>query len=602
MKRPLQILTTQSLSTDGATPEADAIAALNREKLARGGRGFTAGGQSQDSPAPPSTAGSIRVTDNAGAETAHESSSTPPPAPEPAAPALTADQVNEMIRAALASAAPAPEPEPTEADQIAELQRQVEEANAAARRAESERQSLIQTFGLDRFTGNSAAANQVGFPNVNRTTTVSSDRPPGAIAEYLSHVAQQPRIRRLTERAGQVIAHDTSKTDPYIRDNFRQVVKDLESWGRSFGLFQGPNNVAQTDAATTISDLPGAFLETLSAVMRANNRPAFVFWQFADSRFDFQARRGTTIDVPRAAYLPGPATTEDRLLSGGGTYFPIDGTRQRLQTGIREITLKEYGLGKDSTAPPVRIPTFVEAYSMIDLMVILDRNLWHDYYSFEDLAVVELWEQTSRIIYNNGGEVTATVGDLAANDDGTFTEEFAHSLRGYADELQFVPFRDGCPGVWLNPRAKTQFKKSLGDRWHPPTVQDQEDFTNMLSPDILTESGRVTNYLGKWCDLHMFSSNNYGVSSRGVQTETVASASRTTRSSFLFGASTVGHGVGMAAEIRRETADFQRANDFIWLAHEGWDALDIDPTGFSDTDSVPQQLRVIEIHTLDVAI
>jgi hypothetical protein len=84
-----------------------------------------------------------------------------------------------------------------------------------------------------------------------------------------------------------------------------------------------------------------------------------------------------------------------------------------------------------------------------------------------------------------------------------------------------------------------------------------------------------------------------------VQTETVSGGSNTTRSNYAFGADTIGRGIGTEMEIRRDTNDnFGRVGRYIWRSEEGFVAMDVDPTGYSDTSEVPQQLRVIDVRSI----
>ena len=84
-----------------------------------------------------------------------------------------------------------------------------------------------------------------------------------------------------------------------------------------------------------------------------------------------------------------------------------------------------------------------------------------------------------------------------------------------------------------------------------------------------------------------------------MQTETVAAGSATTRSNYAFGSDTIGRCVGTEMEIRRDTNDdFGRVGRYIWRSEEGFVAMDVDPTGYSDSSAVPQQLRVLDVRTI----
>jgi len=97
----------------------------------------------------------------------------------------------------------------------------------------------------------------------------------------------------------------------------------------------------------------------------------------------------------------------------------------------------------------------------------------------------------------------------------------------------------------------------------------------------------------------IFETNSYGAGSAGspgVQSETINGGAQVTRSSFAFGADSIGRGIGTEMEIKMDDdTDFERSKRFIWRSEEAHVAMDVDPVGYSDTSAVPQQLRVIEV-------
>lgn len=603
MRKKLPSFVRDELQKDGAMGEGDRIVAAAKQAISTRGKGFAKDSKTAEEPSAETAAPESPVKD-----------AIVEPAPVVEAPQIQIDQLAELVQGAVKvavddlrsqQASQLDELKTSHEAQLGELKTRLQEADQRAQEAEQNRLNLIKAFGLDTFKGNPVPveSTDMNAPMVNRFTSTKSDKPIGAVAEFLQIAEASAKTVRTSPRVGQMVSYDTRELDSYTRENRAQIIKDLDAWGKGIGFFRGSNTVTR-DAATIVSNIPGGFLETLSSLMRTNNRPAFVFWQFPSYRFDFAARLGSTIDIPRAAYLPGPSDSSDRLLSGGGVFYPIDNSRQPLQTGFVQANMKEYGLGKDSVAPPVGIPTFVESYSMIELMQVLERNLMFDYYQWDDLRVIELLDQTSRVVYNDKNEVTTSAGAVVTGDDGTMTQDFLHATFGYMQELRIPTLPDGNYIYWLCPRARTQFKKSLGKDWSPATPDQQRALTEILNPGILSDTGRVSGYLGDYCNFHIFTSNNWAVSAgKGVQTETINSTSLTTRTSYAMGADVMGKGVGMPVEIRMENAGtFGRMESAIWVEHSDHVALDIDPTGFNDTSAVPQQLRVLEVHTLDVAI
>lgn len=562
--------------------ETDAVAAINKAKA-----------KSVQTSADSATATS---TATAGAETP-EIGITPPNTI-----ALTQDQLSVVVQNAIAQAL-----KPGE-EKNAALQSQLDEFNSKAEldkqgivdelnRTKAERDKLADVFKL---MGN---PNPVQMPSINTITRTNSDSPIGSVAELNQVRDRAAKIQKMTAGGSVYIAHDQTEIKRYIKSHKQQLIQDLESWGKAHGLLQGHRRIS-TDAATTIANIPGGFLESLSAIMRENNRPGFIFWQFPTTRIEFDKGEGDTVKIPRAAYLPPLVNPDDRLLSGGGTYTTIDSGSQNLQTGLVGVVLKEWGLGKNSTYPPVGIPAFVQAYSMIDLMMILERNLQQDYWIWEDTKIRSLWRSTSRVVYNKNGSPVASPTNVVAGDDGTMSENFMNALFGYMKSLQIPTYKDGCYGLATNSLSLVSFKNDLGTKYIPSSAASLQELTNILNPNVIGsgETDKITGYVGKYCNFHIFDSNAFGCGSpgsEGVQTETIGGSARTTRSSYAFGADTIGRGIGLEMEVRRDNKDdFQRMNRYIWKAEEGFCQLDVCPDP-ADTSPVPQQLRVLECRFTD---
>ena len=164
----------------------------------------------------------------------------------------------------------------------------------------------------------------------------------------------------------------------------------------------------------------------------------------------------------------------------------------------------------------------------------------------------------------------------------------------------------------MTDKAFAEFQNELiSDQiWQSATPQDLEVLANMFSISTGQESGPAdfaASYRGKYGNFHIFSTNAYatgavgaaGTAGEGVQTETIAAGSATTRTNYAFGANSIGRGVGTPMEIRKDTNDdFGRIGRYIWRSEEGFVAMDVDPTGYNDTSAVPQQLRVIDVRTI----
>jgi hypothetical protein len=131
------------------------------------------------------------------------------------------------------------------------------------------------------------------------------------------------------------------------------------------------------------------------------------------------------------------------------------------------------------------------------------------------------------------------------------------------------------------------------------------DLTSLLKQTTMNDLGRTDGYQFSVANFHIFVSNAFGagiVGTEGVQSETTGAGAKTTRSSFVAGRDTIGRSIAMPFTIKRAKEDgFGRINRFIWNSYECAAALDVDPAS-NPPMSNDQQLRVVEVRTLDVAI
>lgn len=435
----------------------------------------------------------------------------------------------------------------------------------------------------------------------NSNVGAKSDKPEGALREFFeveSLAAKKTTFSQKTE--SRIVTRDNRELNRFAATNKAALVKDLEAYGKQNGLFQ--SNKSMTSGA----GLPEGFLVALSALMRTNNRSRKVFWQFPTYQFNFAKSEGDKVDIPRSPFIPPITSSEDRLLSGNGSFVDIDPGNQAITTDSARCTLEEWGLGKNAQNKPIGIPTFTKAYSMVNLLDILRRNLLEDYYNWEDLKIREMYDPTSRIVYNDGGQVTTTVGNVGSGDGGNITETFANYLESYMDGLKIPRLADGN-FIWvMPPNSAASLKESLGQRAQATTPEQLMMLSEILLPDAMGESDRVTGYVGNYCGFHIFRSNAFGIGapgSAGVQNSAFGTGSTLTRDSYVFGAETTGRGIGSEFEIVPSgVVPFGRAERYIWRSEEGFVAMDVDPTGYNDTSAVPQQLRVIKVRSSDVAV
>jgi hypothetical protein len=497
------------------------------------------------------------------------------------------------------------------ANQVAQVQEALKAKEREVNEAKVAEQKLADVFKLQGYANPSK--NAMKTPGFNKLLSSSRDQIEGTLAE-LEQIRHSSSITTKTTRGGGFIVVDNFvEVDRYVRANRSQIIKDLEIHAKKNGLLLGNGGLSGNiikQAATQISDISGGFLPTLSSVVRTTHRAQFIFWQFAQTYFDYLKGHGSTIDVYRSAYFPSSVNPADWELSGGGSFYLLDTTAQQIQTGVVPVVLQEWGMGKPSTSNQVvSIPTFITMHSMIDIVSILEKNIGFNYAQFEDRQIRSLYSGTSVILYNNRNNIVTSPASIAAstatNSSGIITKEYLLQLQNYMYSQQFEPFPDGNFALALNPNARVQFKESLLSLERIVDAGAIEDISNILNPTVIPpeSNGKVSGYIGTYYGFHIFVSNAFGVGtsgSEGVQTETINSTPTITRTSYAFGNMAVGRGIGTNMEIRQnEINNYGRVDTFTWISTEGFAALDVDPVGYGDTSAVPQQLRVVQIRTTD---
>lgn len=530
------------------------------------------------------------------------------PEPAPVVPTtmlITREELTEIAQmAAEAATKPLNETIATLQSQIAGA-KETEAAKIAA--IEAERQAAADKLAvfsnLFAINGNPNPAVLVEMPAVNTLVKSKSDKPEGALAEFMS--IRGP-IRTLGEE--QVVSSSTPEHRRFLKQNLNALIVDLETYGKNNGMFQGRDSnygsISDKNAITQISDLPCGFLETLSPIVRETHQPSTIFWQFPDTRLDFSAGKGDTIDIHRSP-LAAPITDPDsRLLSGGGTYADIVSTTDGIQTGLVKVTVNEWGRGKPgSGVSPLGISRFVQTFSMIETLRIIDNVLMNDYELWEDLKIRRLWTPTSRVVYNANDTIGLTAASVPNADQGRCTWQFLNELFGYMRQLQIPTYQDGCYGIALTTKAATQLRASMGQRYEFNNVIDMIGLSNVLNLAEPGEKGKVTGYLGKLENFHVFESNNFSqgaTGTEGVQTDTLGTGTAVTRDCFAFGAASIGRGTAEPFQlVADEVTNFRRRTRITWISWEGFGAMDVDPTGYSDTSAVPQQLRVLKVRFTD---
>lgn len=446
---------------------------------------------------------------------------------------------------------------------------------------------------------------QLGHPNpvdsrYNPQTLVTGAKmdAPTALREFESIHKDSNRKYWSDPRTAETFEHiDTTKIDRFIREHRNEIRDGMEALAKQNGLLRG------SDSPTARVDIPQAYLTYLSSFMRQTHTPKFNFWQFADVKVEMGKGMGDTVQVPRTNYSNTGTLLTDWELTPG---TPIVATSQAVSMSNVTATLKEYGMGKNGTIEPIAIPEFILANSQIQLETIVQRNLGFNYNQYEEIAARSLWFANTKTLYNNAGSVVTTAPGVTATAatakyrSGALSYQFLINLYAYMSGQQIPAYSNGCYGLELHEFALAQLKSSLSDRNQYLNPGDMADITNIFRASTMSEMGRISGYQGTIGNFMIFSTNNISMGlagTIGAQTETLGGVAQTSRTSFAFGANSIGRGTGMAATIRRQIEDdFGRMNRWLWLAHEGWVQLDVD-------NAFPgQQTRVFKINTTDLEL
>ncbi len=454
--------------------------------------------------------------------------------------------------------------------------------------------TLNAVFGQFSLTAPSTGDSRTNSTKPSRSSEMDAK---DALKEYqriLDSRSDTPNKTWVNPKTGEEYDQkDTYQADRFLARNREKLRDGMEAFARKNGLLRGQG----ADAATVRADIPPAFIDYLSGVVRQNHSPKFIFHQFANSKVEIGKGEGDTIQIPRLPFGQTGTTLADWDITGLGTLVATD---QPITANSVSITLKEYGMGKNATIQPISIPEFILARSLLDLEAALSQNLGQNYYEFEDIGLRNLWFGTSRVVYNRLNTIETVPANLVAGSGGTITFAFLNNLYAYMSGLQIPAYENGKYGIVLNSTALAQLSNDLATRNQYLTKDSMMDITNILNAATKSDLPKIDGYCGDIANFMIFTTNaiSLGIAGTvGVRNETLGIGVRTTRTNFAFGASTIARVAGMPMSIRRDmNDDFGRRNRYVWVSHEGFGALDIDPIL-----NASQQLRVIEVRHVDVA-
>jgi hypothetical protein len=614
------------------TDEADFLAQQTQSKMSA--KGFK-----------PRLSGTLSVNNTAktiqsapvATETPTETTSTEVNSEEPTGTAstaagLSADQIAQLIQTAATAAAQQvqvaaqqqiEQVQQAAQQQVEEVQQQSEaEIQALQTELTAAQQQAARLADVFRLVGQAPASPEGNSESSNSdrrggipaliTQFDSRREPEGAIKhafELMADTKACPTKYWTDPNTGDVHTHrDYTVVQRFYREHKQEFRASLEIQMKREGYLRGgtTSDSHATAGATGPSTVPDNYLDVLSLMMRETHSPKYIWWQFpvTINRPGFGPE--SSIMIPRYNWLDEPTNEAAFLLADlDGTYNDINSSDQALVMTSVPAVVKEYGLGKGGATGtrPVAIPEFYSMYSITSLETALQTRLGHNFNGFEDMMVRNQYFKTTQVRYNNGGRVATSPSQVVTGSDGTLTDTFLRYLYAHATgELQIPTMDDGCLNFVTYPNGVAQLKDSLENKMEAPTPAQILELTNMLTAQGAPEMDVVSGYVGKIENCHIWQQNATSVGtpgSSGVQTETFGSGvgSQTSYSSWLFGRSPVGVGVGMPMQIRQDSSGkFGRMVRYIWLMHVGYVPIDVDPDSTNPANN--QQLRVLEIRSL----
>lgn len=599
----------QIISASGHPSEAEAIERLTKNKLQRLGFGKTAGSTSVRDVATHISSGirSVSSVDPAPAtEPITEPLPTPVPTPAPtpapvptpepqpvaiaSAPivTMTPEQLQSLIASSVQSAIAGVESRrqaevtqvQTQAEQrVGDIQAQVAQAQADLQAAQA-RSAQLEALWRPQGGG-----------QVDMTVRGEGS---AEMRNYESLIGKAPKARVEDSRFGTAVQMDTRAIDEYYRKNKIAIREGLEAVLRGKGFLQGGfGGVSDTQAMTLASDIPSIAFQYLSSFIRQSHFPDLVWNQFANQAVELGRKPGLNIAVPRYPYMARPTSLADRQLTPGTS---ITNEVNPVSELFATITLLELGLGKDAANAPLGFSTFINAYSLVNLESLIERNLGRDFAVTRDLFIVTRFMETDRVIYNAGNNITTDPLQVVPGGKGTLTDTFLINLRAHLKTLQVPTYSDNSYAMVCTPTQIAQYMITQNTKNIEP---DYDIVSTMLAQSTGQDfGGVVSGYRGLWHGFHLFEQNSYGVGApgeMGTQTVTFGTGvgARTCDTALAFGRDAVCWCTGMAPEIRvSEITDYNRRSALIWTSHQNSGRLDVRNT------AAGEQLRVFNVRFL----
>lgn len=503
-------------------------------------------------------------------------------------------------------------------EQLENAQRDAAEAKALAQQKEQDIQKarddadrdqelLIKSFyrgrsPLDAVTEVKDAANSSskGAPWVSRT--YDSFHQSELLKEYNRIIDRDSASFTTYTPNGELIEQkDTRYSDSFYREHRKALMLAVQDEMKTAGYLRGGVTSVGRDN-TTPADIPYAFLDIASAEGRLTHHEANIYWQFARRISDPSINVEQTGRFPRHVFGASSTSISDYVL--GSSVGSLQTTTESVRANTVPIEILEYGLGKPGTdLMPISVHEVVTSNNIFDAFQAVNRNLVKSYNRFEDLAIRSLLHSTTRGGYVSDDGLVETAAEVTVG--GAITEKFLATLYAEMSAQNIPALSDGCYILVMPPQSIAALKKDLLNSVRYVAEPDFERMSALLS-EYHGDSGmkRHSGYQGKVGNFHIYQSNSHGVGipgTEGVQTETLNGVSVTTRNCYAFGIDPVGVIDAMPFTIRQKSeGSYGRKMDFIWISHQGYGALDVDPLRVGGSAS--EQLRVFDIRCSDIAV
>jgi hypothetical protein len=380
--------------------------------------------------------------------------------------------------------------------------------------------------------------------------------------------------KMVSASVGYVQQKDLRSATQYWKKNKQAIGEGVEAVLRNSGFLQGGNRIL--NAPTLVTDIPSVALTHLSNYIRENTYDDLVHNQFFTRGVAPGTPPNLNTAMPNYPYAARPTTVASRQLTPGTAIFnDSDPVTERLAL----ITIEELGLGKDTNSRPIGLTNFVQAFSMVDLENIIQRNLAYDYQAYLDLRAYSLWFAASTILYpGQTGNLITNSASLVAN-DGLITRKFFINLNAFMKANRFATFQGGYYGYMHTPGSWAQYTAELSTQERFVSENDSRLVSKMLQIENDGYGGVVQGFKGLHDGFMHFMTNSYGVGtpgSTGVTNVTVATVPTAFESNFAFGSDSIAEATALPVEIRKnEVTDYRRRDAYIWYSHQGFTDLNV---------------------------